>query len=119
MAATQAASASYGLGAAVGEHVSLLKQKMGWRAGAEAGPTEGSGFSCCELMRMWAVASLCFLALFLSCKLSLSSKAPSVRRTCLLAGRDARGPISEEVPAADLTFCGTSGGQGGGKQQED
>lgn len=99
--------------------MSLLKLKMAWRAGAEAGPTEGSSFSCCELMRAWAVASLCFLVLFLSCKLSISSRAPSVRRICHLAGRDARGPISEEVPAADLKFCGASGGQGGGKQQED
>lgn len=113
------ASASYGLRAPGGEDVSLHEQRMGWRAGAEEDLTESSGFSCCELMWVWAVASLCFLALFLNCKFSLSSRAPSVRRTCYSSGRDARGPVSEEVPAADLTFCGASGGQGGGKQQED
>lgn len=62
--------------------------------------------------------SLCLVLCISELQLSFKSRASSVRRTSTAAG-DAGGPIGEEVPAADLPFCGANGGQGGGKQPED
>lgn len=62
--------------------------------------------------------SLCLVLCISELQLSFKSRASSVRRSSTAAG-DAGRSIGEEVPAADLPFCGTSGGQGGGKQPED